>query len=411
MTLAHPIARAWFSTGGDAGNTTGAQNYDEFADETEITSIIEANPASALAIEMPHRVPGQAGKPFSQCLPAAAERMSRHKAEGRYAAEDNVVAVYRITSNDTAAYGLWCMVDTAEISTRATEPGRVIRNEDVFPDKVRERVALAQTTKHLLSPVLLLQTAAGARLHEALAAAAVDAGVPTVRDLDQAGRVHEVWALADGETSDRLLTLAGTGEVVVADGNHRSLAAQTVGLRRFLAVITTPQSVTIDPYNRLISELSATSENFVETLITAGATITTLDNRPDFPPHRGVIHLYTKKESLAVTLPADSLADPVDNLDHALVERRLLQDALGLDPGDKRVTYVGGDYPAAWLCDEVDSGRAELAVLIAPVAVDDFISVNLARRKMPRKSTWFTPKARAGLVVADLTAEANSVRP
>ena len=78
---------------------------------------------------------------------------------------------------------------------------------------MRERVALAQTTKHLLSPVLLLQTAAGARLHEALAAAAVDAGVPTVRDLDQAGRVHEVWALADGETSDRLLTLAGTGEL------------------------------------------------------------------------------------------------------------------------------------------------------------------------------------------------------
>jgi uncharacterized protein (DUF1015 family) len=30
--------------------------------------------------------------------------------------------------------------------------------------------------------------------------------------------------------------------------------------------------------------------------------------------------------------------------------------------------------------------------------------VNLARQKMPRKSTWFTPKARAGLVVAELPA-------
>jgi uncharacterized protein (DUF1015 family) len=41
-------------------------------------------------------------------------------------------------------------------------------------------------------------------------------------------------------------------------------------------------------------------------------------------------------------------------------------------------------------------------VLIPPVTVDDFVAVNLARRKLPRKSTWFTPKARAGLVVVEL---------
>jgi uncharacterized protein (DUF1015 family) len=106
-----------------------------------------------------------------------------------------------------------------------------------------------------------------------------------------------------------------------------------------------------------------------------------------------------------VTLPTTGPGAGVENLDHALVERYLLGDALGLDPGDKRITYVGGDYPAAWLRREVDAGRAELAVLIAPVTVGDFVAVNLARSKMPRKSTWFTPKARAGLVVADLAAE------
>jgi uncharacterized protein (DUF1015 family) len=50
----------------------------------------------------------------------------------------------------------------------------------------------------------------------------------------------------------------------------------------------------------------------------------------------------------------------------------------------------------------VDAGRADLAVLIAPVSVADFVAVNLARAKMPRKSTWFTPKARAGLLAAEL---------
>jgi uncharacterized protein (DUF1015 family) len=111
--------------------------------------------------------------------------------------------------------------------------------------------------------------------------------------------------------------------------------------------------------------------------------------------------LYAGGQSLAVTLPR-SAATVVDNLDHALVERVLLRGTLGLDPGDKRISYVGGDYPAEWLRGEVDAGRAELAVLIAGVTVDDFVAVNLARQKLPRKSTWFTPKARAGLVLAQL---------
>ena len=70
-------------------------------------------------------------------------------------------------------------------------------------------------------------------------------------------------------------------------------------------------------------------------------------------------------------------------------------------PGEA-VRYIGGDYPDQWLREQVDSGAAELAVLIAPVDVDDFVAVNLAREQMPRKSTWFTPKVRAGLVVAEL---------
>jgi uncharacterized protein (DUF1015 family) len=53
----------------------------------------------------------------------------------------------------------------------------------------------------------------------------------------------------------------------------------------------------------------------------------------------------------------------------------------------------------------VDAGRAELAVFVAPVSVPDFVAVNLARLKLPRKSTWFTPKARAGLVAAEVPAD------
>jgi uncharacterized protein (DUF1015 family) len=114
--------------------------------------------------------------------------------------------------------------------------------------------------------------------------------------------------------------------------------------------------------------------------------------------------LYADGGAYAVRLPAVD-GTVVDAMDHTVVERLVLGEALGLEPGDKRIVYVGGDYPPAWLVSEVDAGRAELAVLIAPVTVEQFVAVNLARQKMPRKSTWFTPKARGGLVLADLSAE------
>jgi uncharacterized protein (DUF1015 family) len=397
MTVVHPINRAWITTGG-----TGAQNYDEFADDAEITSIIEANPRSALAIEMPHRAPESLGRSFRDCLGEAATRLAQAKAEGAFAPADRALVLYRIGDGPTAAYGLFCMVDTDQISATAEEPGLVIRNEDVFIEKVRERVALAEATGHLLSPVLLLQTARGEELHEALAAACERAGAPAATDVDQAGRTHAVWLLPPGPEQAELGELAGGGELVVADGNHRSLAAQTGGLSRFLAVVTTPASVAIQPYNRLVSELTAPAAELLDRLRAAGARVEQLVGRPAVPSGGGVIHLYAADQGWAVTLPPTPGASAVDNLDHALVERLVLREALGLDPGDKRITYVGGDYPAEWLCGEVDSGRAELAVLIAPVTVDDFVAVNLARQKLPRKSTWFTPKARGGLVLAEL---------
>ena len=422
MTIVHPIARAWLSAG-DPAVRTASQNYDEFADDAEITSIIAARPYSALAVEMPHLAPDSAGVPFSDALPAAARRLARAKAAGGYTASADVAVLYRITppAGEPAAgtaYGVFCMVETDQISTSADEPGLVIRNEDVFLDKVRERVALAEATGHLVSPVLLLQTGRDDALHEALGAACAAAGSPAAVDIDRAGRNHEIWPLPAGAARDELLALAGGGDLVVADGNHRSLAAQVGHLPRFLAVVTTPASVTIQPYNRLVTELPLDPAAFAARLAAAGARLGPATG--DEPPPRGVVRLYSAEGWREAVLPpapggagsagaaglASSLLAPggglVDNLDHALVERVLLGEVLGLDAGDKRITYVGGDYPPAWLTGEVDAGRADLAVLIPPVTVDDFVAVNLARRKLPRKSTWFTPKARAGLVLAEL---------
>jgi len=407
---AHPIDRAWMSAGG-----TGAQNYDEFADEREITAIVRANPASALAVEMPHRTPEAVadGLSFAESLPGAAARFAALREQGRYRKAERVVGLYRIVEPASAAgsagaaspasYGVFCLVDTDQISTSADEPGLVIRNEDVFVAKVRERVALAEAIGHLLSPVLLLQTGQGERLHALLTELTDRLGEPDVTDTDPQGRRHQVWSLGPGADQDAVLAAAGGGELIVADGNHRSLAAQVGGLSRFLAVVTTPESVRIRPYHRLVADVPDLA-GLPGRLRAAGATVEPLPVPAEVPP-AGTVHLHTATGGYAVRLPVPDDAGVVDRLDYSAVEAVLLRDVLDLDPSDKRITYVGGDYPASWLRGEVDAGRADLAVLIAPVSVDDFVAVNLARAKMPRKSTWFTPKARAGLLAAELPAD------
>jgi uncharacterized protein (DUF1015 family) len=386
-----PVPHGWISTGG-----TGAQNYDEFADDAEITAVLAVNPTSALAVEMPHRTPPAvaAGRTFADSLDTAAATLVHLQDDGVFRRAEHFVAPYRITGPDGTAYGLFCAVDTGQISTSADEPGLVIRNEDVFAEKVRERTALTRRLGAQLSPVLLLQTGSGDALHAALTEVTARLGAPAVTDTDPQGRTHAVWTLGPGPDADRLVALAGGGELVVADGNHRSLAAQEAGLDRFLAVVTTPASVRIAPYHRLVTDLGRPVEDVLTRLRAAGATVTAGSPAP------GTFVLFAGGVAHAVTLPPGE-GSVVDRLDHAVVERVLFGDVLGLAPDDKRIRYIGGDYPPEWLTGEVDAGRADAAVLIAPVSVDDFVAVNLARLKMPRKSTWFTPKARGGLVLAE----------
>ena len=219
--------------------------------------------------------------------------------------------LYRITAPRRAepAYGLWCMVDTDQISTSADEPGLVIRNEDVFIAKVRERVALAEAVGHLLSPVLLLQTGRGDELHAALAAAADAAGAPAATDT-RPGRAHprDLAARPPGPAQDELVALAGGGELVVADGNHRSLAAQTGGLPRFLAVVTTPalgRHPALQPAGQRADRSRRTS---CSTRLDRGRR----DGRAELPRPAAVpapaarSQLYAAGRSYAVTLPPDA---------------------------------------------------------------------------------------------------------
>ncbi|MDQ1710412.1 MAG: hypothetical protein QOG49_1797 [Frankiaceae bacterium] len=398
-----PIEVAWVSTGG-----TGAPNYDEFNSYDEVTRLIESRPGTILPVDMPHCTPADraAGTSFLAALPAARERLAGLKAAGSYSEQRDVLVAYRISGPRGAAYGVYAMVATGEISDSADAPGRVIRNEDVFIDKVRERTAHLEALQHIVSPVLLLASGTADSLDAALRAFVAAAGPAYGADADEHGLLHEIWVMPAGPDRASVLGLLNDTELVVADGNHRSLAAQTAGIERFLAVVTTQHSVRIEPYNRLLRRLPVAADELLAGLEPAGFDVRPADRDVHAGEPGDPIELHLADGRAFELRAKDPEGSVVDRMDHTIVERRIFGDLLALDPGAPDIAYVGGETGVELLRSELSSGAAAAAITIAPVTVDTFVEVNLERLKMPRKSTWFTPKARSGLVVVDVSRDA-----
>ena len=396
---AAPIAVAWLSSG-----PTGAQNYDEFAADAEIEDLLREQPTSLLSVEMPHCTPEARaqGLAFDAALPAARERLESLKREGLLTRVEDAVLAYRITGPEVDAHAAVVLMATKEISNGPDEPGRVIRNEEVFPEKVQQRAELVRTLGHLTSPILLLQVTGARELDELLREAVASAPLePTVSDVDQLGQRHELWLVPPGERRDRILELVGTSEHLVADGNHRSLAVQLVPVDRFLAVVTTTRSLRIKPYNRLLRSLPFPPHELLSRLRERRFEVRRAQG-PAVPGEPDRIQAYFGPGDVHELRLPPAAGSIVDRLPHTLVERELFGGVLGLHAGDHDIVYVGGDYGLDYLTGEVDRGAAAAALLLPAVSSDDFVDVNRARQAMPRKSTWFTPKARAGLVLAEV---------
>ena len=221
------------------------------------------------------------------------------------------------------------------------------------------------------------------------------AGPPAVTDTDHSGRTMRSGRARPDPRAVALTALAGHGDLVVADGNHRSLAAQIGKLPRFLAVVTTPASVAIQPYHRLVVELAVAVGRAARTAQRSRRNGGSRRRRASHRLGRSCCTGRVARTRSACRAPRvgarswTAWTTPWSS-GSCWATRSGWNRATSGSPMSAGTTRRAGSSA------EVDAGRADLAILIAPVTVDEFVAVNLARQKMPRKSTWFTPKARAG---------------
>jgi Protein of unknown function (DUF1015) len=288
--------------------------------------------------------------------------------------------------------GVLCLVDPAAVDSHGMSWVR--HSEEVYPQVVAERVAVLAGLGCATSAAMLVPVIDGDQLTTVVLGSIDALGAPAVSTTDSGGRTHQLWLLGPGAGQDAVLAALARGPLLVADGNHRVAAAVASDRSSLLALVTSGPALRIGAIHRALVGTGLAADDLSRAW--RGAGLAVWEVRELGPPARpGSVVVRASGYDLLITLPGPEPGDAVPRIDHGLVERLLIADALGIDPAGPQVRAL----PAGHLVGpDVDA-----VVQLAPVPFTDVLAVHRQGRRMPRKSTYFTPKPRSGLLLADLT--------
>jgi len=371
-------------------------DVDEFAEASEVVAAL-AGPYGGrdtlLAVQHPHRTPQALaqGLSLADALPAARHALNRLRANA-YQQVPDVVAPYRVDGPDGVAVGLLCLVDSAAVDAHGRSWVR--HSEEVYPQVVIERAAVLAALGCATSAAMLVPVIDGEQLTAAVLDSIDGLGAPAVSAIDSDGRTHRLWLLGPGAGQDAVLAVVARGPLLVADGNHRVAAAAASDRSSLLALVTGGPALRIGAIHRALVGTGLASGDLADAWFRAGLAV--WEGRQSDPPGcPGSVVARASGADLLVALPRPEPGEPLPRIDHGLVERLLIADALGIDPAGPHVRALPAGHPAG--------AQVDAVLQLAPVPFADVLAVHQQGRRMPRKSTYFTPKPRSGLLLADLT--------
>lgn len=317
-------------------------------------------------------------------------------------------------------------------SVTLVQPGSpaISPHEATMPAPVADRLRLLAATKANLEPIVLTHDGQLAGSDD-LAHRYVDHAGPIIDLHDDAGVRHRLWRVTDHEHVEAVRADFADRRAVIADGHHRyqsyldyqalqhATAAGSGPWDRGLALLVPTQShgPQVRAIHRVVPDLSLdravraatgafratsirplTAPQADDLLETAGETTVLLTDGTDW-----MALTDPDRASLLATTPA-ALADAWRYLDIALVDAGLIEGVWAASG-----TVVLRHSTASALATATD--RSGVAVLVRPTPAATVLDLAARGVLMPRKSTFFVPKPRTGLVLRCFVDESDYPNP
>ncbi|MHB8219777.1 MAG: DUF1015 family protein [Acidimicrobiales bacterium] len=285
------------------------------------------------------------------------------------------------------------------------DAGDVLPHEETLPKARTDRLDLLRATGTNLSPIWGLSLATG------LTAVLDTRRAPVGDAVDDGGVRHQIWMTDDPAEIDTVCREVENAALVIADGHHRYQTARTFrterrrengdrtgGYDRVMAYVVelVADQVTVGPIHRTLSGLDPTFD-----LVSAFSRW--FDAVRAGPAEPRVVGALGESSSLALVTAQDAWL---------LTPRTEAYDAAGNDLDTGVVGLVLAELPEhvvthrhSWqeACSALEDGTAQAAVFLRPVSVAQIAEWAGARRKMPPKTSYFSPKPRTGMVFRRLS--------
>jgi len=400
-----------------------APPYDVISEEMQ-ARLYARDPHNFVRIELPRNAPRESR------YQAAAATLAGWREEGVLGTED-AASVY-LLEQEFEAGGETRRRRAALCLVRLPEEGEryVLSHEGTLAAAKADRLELMRACQAMTSPVMLIHEDEDSELLHWLHGVR---DTPEAEAVEHDGVRDRLWAVSDETEIRRLIGTIGVGPLAIADGHHRFETAMAYrremrerhptapGEAEFnyaLVLITSARdpALAILPTHRLIAGLggngiAAMKEKMREVFDLTERALTEdgmgwaawngggAAGRPTFGVYYGgdSYSLLSLREEGAA-----NASSAVARLDVSIIHRLLIDPVIaGCSASNCEIEYMTSAQEAV---ERVRAGDAEAAILLRRTRIQDVLAVAKAGERMPGKSTYFYPKAPAGLVLSSATA-------
>ena len=309
-------------------------------------------------------------------------------------------------------------------------------HEGTLVEHKGDRLSLLWALQANTSPILALFEDKGQQVSSLLAAQ--EQSPPIISSSGAGGERHNLWAITQPEVIDQICHSLAHQPLYIADGHHRYESALTFHRERYASsssamaddafnfvmmelVAFSDPGLLILPPHRLVGGISKAALSRLMTKLESFFDIEELSlDTPDvwqrvdhllaagetnevrlalFGPDEDHLFLLTLRDFTAASQMMPYFhSELYKKLDVSVLDHVILEELLGLGSGGEGA-ILAFSYEAQDAVNRVLDQEYQLALLLRPLKPEVIKAVADADDRMPRKSTYFYPKAPAGLIL------------